>query len=125
MRSFRFQWPADLLTSWAFEMEMLILGWYVLVKTNSVIVLTIFGSLAFIGTLIAPIFGMLGDRLGRRKMICLMRAYYALLAGIVMGLGMTGNLTPYFVLAIALFSGLVRQSDLVKRTSLLGDTKNP
>ena len=125
VRSFRFQWPADLLTSWAFEMEMLILGWYVLVKTNSVIVLTIFGSLAFIGTLIAPIFGMLGDRLGRRKMICLMRAYYALLAGIVMGLGMTDNLTPYFVLAIALFSGLVRQSDLVMRNSLLGDTMPP
>jgi hypothetical protein len=27
VRSFRFQWPADLLISWAFEMEMLILGW--------------------------------------------------------------------------------------------------
>ena len=26
-RSFRFQWPADLLTSWAFEMETIILGW--------------------------------------------------------------------------------------------------
>jgi hypothetical protein len=33
VRSFRFQWPADLLTSWAFEMEALILGWYVLVTT--------------------------------------------------------------------------------------------
>ena len=30
-RSYRFQWPADLLTSWALEMEFLILGWYVLV----------------------------------------------------------------------------------------------
>src|SRR5262245_8321318 len=28
IRSFRFQWPADLATSWAAEMEMLILGWY-------------------------------------------------------------------------------------------------
>ena len=27
IRSYRFQWPADLLTSWAFEMEALILGW--------------------------------------------------------------------------------------------------
>ena len=30
IRNYRFQWPADLLTSWAFEMEMIILGWYVL-----------------------------------------------------------------------------------------------
>ena len=33
----RFQWPADLLMSWAFEMETLILGWYVLVETGSVL----------------------------------------------------------------------------------------
>jgi hypothetical protein len=26
---------ADLLTSWAFEMETIILGWYVLVETRS------------------------------------------------------------------------------------------
>src|SRR5262245_1705253 len=44
-RSFRFQWPADLLTSWANEMEILILAWYVLVRTDSVLLLTLFGSL--------------------------------------------------------------------------------
>ena len=37
IRSYRFQWPADLLVSWAFEMETLILGWYVLVETGSVL----------------------------------------------------------------------------------------
>ncbi|MBN8897571.1 MAG: hypothetical protein J0H35_05190, partial [Rhodospirillales bacterium] len=35
VRSFRFQFPADLLTSWGVEMETLILGWYILVETNS------------------------------------------------------------------------------------------
>ena len=39
VRNYRFQWPADLLTSWAFEMETLILGWYVLVETGSVLLL--------------------------------------------------------------------------------------
>ena len=125
VRSFRFQWPADLLTSWAFEMEMLVLGWYVLVTTNSVVLLTAFGALGFIGTLVAPIFGMLGDRLGRRTMICFMRAYYGCLAVVTMVLGMTDNLTPYFVLALSLMAGLVRMSDLVMRNSLLGDTMPP
>src|SRR6201989_2893527 len=37
VRSFRFQWPADLLASWAFEMEGVILGWFVLVSTGSVL----------------------------------------------------------------------------------------
>ncbi len=41
VRSYRFQWPADTLTSWAFEMEVLILGWYILVETGSVVALTL------------------------------------------------------------------------------------
>src|ERR1043165_3512687 len=63
-RSFRFQWPADLLTSWAFEMETIILGWYVLVETGSVLWLTLFGAAQYLVTLIAPIYGVAGDRLG-------------------------------------------------------------
>ena len=35
IRSFRFQYPADLLTSWGSEMETLILGWYILAETGS------------------------------------------------------------------------------------------
>lgn len=61
VRAFRFQWPADLATSWAFEMEQLILGWYVLVETQSVLMLTIYASLLYIGTLLAPMFGVMGD----------------------------------------------------------------
>src|ERR1043166_9749607 len=64
--SFRFQWPADLLTSWAFEMETIILGWYVLVETGSVLWLTVFGASQYLGTLIAPLYGVAGDRLGHR-----------------------------------------------------------
>jgi len=74
VRSFRFQWSADLLTSWAFEMETLVLGWYVMVNTGSVLLLTAFGALQFLGTLAAPMFGVLGDRLGGRVMLCAMRA---------------------------------------------------
>ena len=39
-RSFRYQWPADLCTAWALEMETIILGWYVLVESGSVVQLT-------------------------------------------------------------------------------------
>ena len=73
-RNYRFQWPADLLTSWAFEMETLILGWYVLVETGSVLLLTLFASLSYIGTLIAPLFGVVGDRIGHRDLLAMMRA---------------------------------------------------
>src|SRR5260221_13169367 len=64
VRSYRYQWPADLLTSWAFEMETLILGWYMLVETHSVGMLTVFGALLYGGTLISPLVGVLSDRVG-------------------------------------------------------------
>ena len=69
VRSYRFQWPADLLTSWALEMEFLILGWYVLVETGSVLLLTLFGALQHGGTLIAPILGVVSDRIGPRNLL--------------------------------------------------------
>ncbi|HEU4643950.1 MAG TPA: hypothetical protein VFS80_00115, partial [Burkholderiales bacterium] len=58
VRSFRFQWPADLATSWAFEMEALILGWYILVTTGSVQLLVVVGALAWLGSLFSPFFGV-------------------------------------------------------------------
>ncbi|MSQ63988.1 MAG: hypothetical protein EXR33_09190 [Betaproteobacteria bacterium] len=61
VRSFRFQWPADFATSWAFEMEALILGWYVLTSTGSVQQLVIFGALGWLGSLFSPFFGVAGS----------------------------------------------------------------
>jgi predicted MFS family arabinose efflux permease len=122
VRSFRFQWPADLLTSWAFEMETLILGWYVMVDTGSVLLLTTFGSLQQLGTLAAPMFGVLGDRLGGRAMLCGMRACFALLAAILMILSLADLLTPAFVLVAAGLGGILRPNDQVMRNALIGDT---
>ena len=120
--SFRFQWPADLLNSWAFEMETLILGWFILVETGSVLALTIFASLQFLGTLIAPMLGVLGDRLGRRSVLCVMRAMYACLAATLLSFAWGGSLTSTHVFAISFFAGLIRPSDLVMRNGLIGDT---
>src|SRR4051812_50016887 len=79
VRSFRFQFPADLLTSWGMEMENLVLGWYILVTTGSVLALTLYWALQYLGTLLAPAFGMAGDRIGQRTIICAMRAGYTIL----------------------------------------------
>ena len=125
VRSFRFQWPADLLVSWAFEMEILILGWYILVETGSVLALTVFGSLQFLGTLIAPMLGVLADRLGRRAVLCAMRIGFTLLSGALLVFALTDTLTPVHVFAIGTVVGLIRPSDLVMRNALIGDTMPP
>jgi MFS family permease len=125
VRSFRFQWPADLLTSWAFEMETLILGWYVMVQTGSVLLLTVFGSLQFLGTLAAPMYGVLADRVGARLMLCAMRTVYAVLAVLMMLLALAGLLAPAWVLLLYGLNGLVRPNDLVMRNTLIGETIPP
>jgi MFS family permease len=120
--SFRFQWPADLATSWAFEMENLILGWYVLSATGSVEQLVLFASLAWLGSLLSPFFGVAGDRFGQRTLLCATRATYALLAMIVTLLSATDALRPWHVFVIAAIAGLVRPSDMVMRNVLVAHT---
>jgi hypothetical protein len=122
VRSFRFQWPADLFTSWAFEMEALILGWYILAATGSVQQLVVVGALVWIGSLFSPFFGVLGDRVGHRTLLCVTRAVYALLAALMTVLTFSNALVPWHVFAIAGVAGLVRPSDNVMRHVLVGQT---
>jgi predicted MFS family arabinose efflux permease len=91
----------------------------VLVETRSVLLLTLFASLTYIGTLIAPIFGVVGDRIGHRDLLAMMRSFYAMLAGTLMTLALTGYLTPLYVLMIVAIMGLVRPSDLGVRGALV------
>ncbi|WP_425066756.1 MFS transporter [Reyranella sp.] len=122
IRSFRFQWPADLLASWAFEMETVILGWFVLVSTGSVLALAVFGSLQFLGTLISPLFGMAGDRIGNRNVLLLMRTAYLVLASCLAVLFLSGLAAPLPVFLLATIMGLVRPSDITLRNLLVGET---
>lgn len=122
VRSFRFQYPADLLTSWGGEMENLILGWYILVATGSVLLLTLFGSLQYFGTLVAPLLGLAGDRIGHRNVLCAMRAVYATLAALVATLAFSGGLNPAVVFVLAAVGGMVRPADLAMRSALVAET---
>jgi MFS family permease len=121
VRSFRFQWPADLATSWAFEMETIILGWYVLVETQSVFMLTVFASLLYLGTLLSPMFGVAGDHIGQRALLIIMRSVYAACALVLMASTFLGVLTPILVLGTTLVVGLVRPSDIGIRAALVGE----
>src|ERR1041384_802217 len=122
VRSFRFQWPADLLTSWAFEMETIILGWFVLVETRSVIWLTLFGASQYLGTLIAPLYGVAGDRLGHKSLLLAMRTSYAVFASTLLAFVLSGHITPLVVVIVTLLMGLVRPSDLGVRGALIAES---
>jgi MFS family permease len=121
IRNYRFQWPSDLLTSWAFEVETLVLGWYIMIETGSVLLLTVLASLQYVGTLIAPVFGMIGDRMGHRDLLAAMRFAYTALSATIMTLALTGHLAALNVMIIVAIMGLIRPSDLGVRGALLAD----
>lgn len=121
-RSFRFQWPSDLLSSWGMEMESLILGWFVLVETDSAIALALIAALHYGGSLISPFFGVVADRVQRRSMLIVMRVVYAGLAGMIMVLALLDIVKPWHLFVIAGMSGLIKPSDLLVRNSLIADS---
>ncbi|MPY73799.1 MAG: MFS transporter [Alphaproteobacteria bacterium] len=122
VRSYRFQWPSDLFTSWAFEMETLILGWYVLVHTDSVLLLAVFGSLQFIGTLFSPMLGVVADKMPRRTVLCTMRGIFTAISSVLMLLALADLMNPVYVFVLSALAGIVRPSDLVVRNALIADT---
>ena len=118
-RAFRYQWPADLATSWAVEMEVLILGWYILVESESVVLLVFFGALQYLGSLVSPLFGVAGDRFGYGRLLWMTRALYAVMAAVLGSLAANHLLSPTAVLIVAGLNGLVRPSDMVMRYALI------
>jgi hypothetical protein len=106
-------------------MEVLILGWYVLSATGSVQQLVVFGALAWVGTLFSPLFGIAGDRVGVRTVLCATRGIYALLAAVLMLLTLGGALATWHVFAIAAVAGLLKPSDMAMRHVLVGQTIRP
>jgi Na+/melibiose symporter-like transporter len=122
VKSFRFQWPADLLSSWGQEMENILLAWFILVETKSVVMLTMFGALTYLGTLMAPVLGVTGQRIGNKKTYCSLRLAYTSLATVTMILAMSGVLRPWHVFLIGACLSVIRPADLVLRYAMLGET---
>ena len=120
VRSYRYQWPADLAASWAFEMEVLILGWFVLVESGSVFLLVVYGSLQFVGAALSPFIGVLGDRWGYKTLFLTMRAVFVLISLVLLVLAAADLLTPLLVIGLAVVVGVLRPCDITIRFALIG-----
>lgn len=122
IRSFRFQWTADALTTWGSEMETLILGWYILVETDSPFLVGILAALRMSGTLLAPLVGVLADRMSRKVLLAFVRIGAGASALSLLILAALDVIQPWHVFVIASISGLIRPADNVLRNSLIADT---
>ncbi|MDC0035016.1 MFS transporter [Chloroflexi bacterium] len=119
VRGFRFMWLGDLGLSTAEFMEIVILSWYLLEKTESPLLLGIFAALRFTGTVVAPFFGVIVDRLGRRNIYIFARISFLILSCSVLILTLFNALSVISVFIVAALVGLSRSLDMIVRQSVL------
>lgn len=122
IRSFRFQWFADVLSTWGFEMETLILSWYILVETDSPVLLAAVGALRFCGTLFCPFAGVIADRFSLRQVMVCLRVVLTLLALVIIVSDAMGVLGPAIIFFVAAGTGLLRPAEQVIRNALIAET---
>jgi MFS family permease len=120
--NFRNLWMSDALSLWGFEMETLVLAWYVLVQTDSALMVSVVAALRFGGTLISPWLGVYVDRLSKRSVMLAMRVVFLVVAlGILLALSF-GELEVWQALFAAGVSGLMRPPEMVVRQALIAES---
>jgi MFS family permease len=103
-------------------METLVLGWYIIAETGSAFQTGLVAALRFGGTLLAPFYGVLADRVNRRDMLVVLRLTYAGQSAVLMALALTAVIQPWHAFVLSALGGLVRQAEQVLRQSLIADT---
>ena len=100
-------------------MELVVLSWYVLEKSNSPIIVGIYGALRFSGTLFAPLIGGLADRTNRRRLLLIIRASYLINGSIILFLIFLNLLDPWVILLMTFLFGLSKTSDFVIKQAII------
>ncbi|MEM7407444.1 MAG: MFS transporter [Pseudomonadota bacterium] len=119
---FRNLWFSDALSLSGFEMETLILAWYVLQESNSPFLVGVIGALRFGGTLVSPFLGVYVDRLSKQSVILWFRVAFLLVSLGVMTAAFTGTLELWQAFVAAAVQGLLRPPEMVVRQALIADS---
>ena len=82
-------------------------------------------ALVWLGSVFSPFFGLAGDRFGARMILLVTRGAYALCAGVLAALTLSGQLETWHVFVLAAVNGLMRPSDMAMRKVLVGQTMRP
>ena len=118
-KGFAILWGSDLAVSSAEFLELFILSWYVLQKTESPTILGIYAALRFTGTLFAPLLGVLVDHFGLRRSFNLSRSIFFILSFILAVIFLLEEPSVLVILFMSALLGVMRSTDLITRQSVL------
>ena len=116
--NFRKLWISDLLMGFASNIEILIIPWIIITKTNSGLVLGVYGASRYFSTVFAPVFGGIIDGFNKKHTLILSRAYMLIHSLIFMILSFQDILSVTNIVVISFFYGMAHNFDRISRESV-------
>ena len=117
--NFRKLWISDLLIGFAANIEVLIIPWLIITKTNSGLLLGIYGAVRYFSTVFAPVIGGVIDGFNKKHTLILSRAYMLIHSLIIMVLSFQDILSVTNMIVISFFYGLAHNFDRISREALI------
>ena len=115
---FRKLWLSDSLISISDQIEMLVMSWVIITKTESGLILGIYTAIRFFSTIFAPFIGGIIDNFNKKNSLLTSRSYMLLHSLIFLFISYIKQLTTYKIIFITFFYGVARTSDRISRESL-------
>ena len=116
--NFRKLWISDLLMGFASNIEILIIPWVIITKTNSGLVLGVYGAVRYFSTIFAPVFGGVIDGFNKKHTLILSRVYMLIHSLIFMFLSFQDILSVTNIIVISFFYGTAHNFDRISREAL-------
>ena len=116
--NFRKLWISDLLMGFASNIEILIIPWIIITKTNSGLVLGLYGAVRYFSTIFAPVFGGIIDGFDKKHTLILSRGYMLIHSLIFMVLSFQDILSVTNIVVISFFYGMAHNFDRISRESV-------
>ena len=115
---FRKLWLSDSLISMSDQIEMLVMSWVIITKTESGLILGIYTAIRFFSTIFAPFIGGIIDNFNKKNSLLSSRSYMLLHSLIFLFISYIKQLSTYRIIFITFFYGIARTSDRISRESL-------
>ena len=116
--NFRKLWISDLLIGFAANIEVLIIPWVIITKTNSGLILGTYGAVRYFSTVFAPGIGGVIDGFNKKHTLILSRTYMFIHSLIFMLLSFQDILSVTIIIVISFFYGMAHNFDRISREAL-------
>ena len=116
--NFRKLWISDLLIGFSANIEVLIIPWVIITKTNSGLLLGLYGAVRYFSTVFAPVIGGVIDGFNKKHTLILSRVYMVIHSLIFMVLSFQDILSVTNIIVISFFYGMAHNFDRISREAL-------